>query len=114
MWTNGFRARFAGARAPERQKKLRQKSNFPKPINADSSVQSLTKKYFAYHVGQIRCIDPAVSRSTRGAYRDRHGRWTRDVMDVFGARTNAPDADGEAVWSWHLDADAKRAGRFRP
>jgi hypothetical protein len=42
---------------------------------------------------------------TRGAYRDRHGRWARDAMDaaVSGGRiarqTNGTVADGEVVWS---------------
>jgi hypothetical protein len=37
---------------------------------------------------------------TRGAYRDRHGRWARDAMDAFGdALTNGADADGEVVWA---------------
>jgi hypothetical protein len=36
-------------------------------------------------------------------------------MDVSGrsavaARTNDPDTDGEVVWSWHPDADAKLRG----
>ena len=31
-------------------------------------------------------------------------RWTR-----VAHKTNAPLADGEIVWSWHLDADAKLA-----
>jgi hypothetical protein len=43
--------------------------------------------------------------STRGAYRDRHGRWVRDAVDVMAAqrkhfaRTSGADADGEVVWS---------------
>jgi hypothetical protein len=43
--------------------------------------------------------------STRGAYRDRHGRWVRDAVDVMAAqrkhfaRTSDADADGEVVWS---------------
>jgi hypothetical protein len=28
---------------------------------------------------------------------------------AVGAQTNNPDADGQAVWSWHPDADAKPA-----
>jgi hypothetical protein len=55
----------------------------------------------------------------RGALRGRHERWARDAVDVselqraIRAPTNNSDADGKAVWSWHPDADAKLAGRFR-
>jgi len=31
-------------------------------------------------------------------------RWTR-----LAHKTNVPTADGEVVWFWHLDADAKLA-----
>jgi len=33
----------------------------------------------------------------------------RDAVDAMAHKTNAPFADGEIVWSWHLDADAKLA-----
>jgi len=36
---------------------------------------------------------------TRGALRGRHERWVQDAVDVDGALTNAPTADGEVVWS---------------
>jgi hypothetical protein len=35
----------------------------------------------------------------RGAFRDRHGRWVRDAMDVMAPLTNGAKADGEVVWS---------------
>ncbi len=43
--------------------------------------------------------------SAGGAYRDRHGRWKRDAVDVRGlsalvARTKAFLADGEGVPAW--------------
>jgi hypothetical protein len=52
------------------------------------------------------------SRPTRGALRDRHGRWARDAMDAHRrARFTCADerrcADGEVVWSWRSDAGAK-------
>jgi hypothetical protein len=55
-----------------------------------------------------------MSRPTRGAYRDRHGRWAWDAMDaaVSGAiiaRTNDAATYGEVVWSWRSDAGAKVA-----
>src|SRR5712691_9670974 len=50
--------------------------------------------------------------STRGAARDRHGRWERDAMDAhrrarFTCATSGVCADGEVVWSWRSDAGAK-------
>ena len=56
-----------------------------------------------------------VPRSRRGALRGRHKRWARDAVDVselqraIRAPANNSDADGQAVWSWHPDADAKLA-----
>jgi hypothetical protein len=41
----------------------------------------------------------ARSALTRGAYRDRHGRWARNAMDADALLTNSADADGEIVWS---------------
>src|ERR1700761_9704073 len=82
------------------EKTLHQKSNFANPIKADSPVQSPKKKYFALPVGQIICRSLRHPAPIRGAYRDRHGRWTRDAMDAAGgARRTRPEADGEVVWS---------------
>jgi hypothetical protein len=37
---------------------------------------------------------------TRGAYRDRHGRWVRDAMDAGDVKRRMTlRADGEVVWS---------------
>ena len=36
---------------------------------------------------------------TRGAFRDRHERWTRGAMDAKLPLTNGSEADGEVVWS---------------
>jgi hypothetical protein len=35
----------------------------------------------------------------------------RDAMDALAQATNAADADGESVWSWPPDAEAKLCGR---
>ena len=40
----------------------------------------------------------ASSSPTQGAYRDRHGRWVEDAMDVLAQLTNAHHTDGEGVW----------------
>jgi hypothetical protein len=34
-------------------------------------------------------------------------------MDGLSHQTNADKSDGEVVWSWHLDADAKWATMLR-
>ena len=59
-------------------------------------------------------MSPAdVPRLKRGALRDRNERRARDAVDVselqraIREQTNTTDADGQAVWSWHPDADAK-------
>ena len=58
------------------------------------------EKYSAFAVGQISATSLRHPVPTRGAYRDRHGRWARDAMDAFGdALTNGADADGEVVWA---------------
>jgi hypothetical protein len=41
----------------------------------------------------------ARSAPTRGALRDRHGRWARNAMDAKPLLTNSGDADGKVVWS---------------
>jgi len=87
---------------------LRQKSNFSSSINADSTVQSCPKKYFASCFPQITSIFPS-SRPARGAFRDRHERWARDAVDALARETNAFEADGEVVWSRYPDADIKWA-----
>jgi len=33
----------------------------------------------------------------------------RDAVDALAAQDGRRKADGEVVWSWHLDADAKLA-----
>jgi hypothetical protein len=54
-------------------------------------------KYSDFQKCQIT-VYPLPSRPTRGAYRDRHGRWARDAVAAKGALTNALKADGEVVW----------------
>jgi hypothetical protein len=76
--------------------RVREKSNFVKRFNADSTVQSLRKKYFA-SIFQKFVIFSRGPAPAGGALRDRHGRWARDAMDVSGrsacAQTNDADAD---------------------
>jgi hypothetical protein len=71
------------------------------------------------------CVDPksppssALSHPGRGAYRDRHergvrcgGRGWHQVRCKARGRMEPP-ADGEVVWFWHPDADAKSANTIR-
>jgi len=39
-----------------------------------------------------------IPSQIRGAFRDRHGRWVRDAVDVAAPLTNGAKADGEVVW----------------
>jgi hypothetical protein len=50
---------------------------------------------------------------TRGALRDRHGRWKQDAMDVPAQLTNASGTDGKGVWSRSPDAGIKSCGTLR-
>ena len=50
-----------------------------------------------------------VSRTHRGAFRDRHERWVRDAMDALAPLTNAANADGKSLWSRSPDAGIKLA-----
>src|SRR5215475_13087317 len=65
---------------------------------------------FACLVGQITTILSRIPPQSRGTFRpivttrEAGMRWTRLVRE-----TNASDADGEVVWSWPPDAEAKLA-----
>jgi hypothetical protein len=92
-------------------------TKLPKPINVIWVVQSPLKKDFCFPHTQISSIS-WPSRPARGAYRDRHGRWARDVVDAAASgvqlgsqgglhpvsddparKTTNAVADGEVVWS---------------
>jgi hypothetical protein len=63
--------------------RLRQKSNFANPINAESTVHPFAQKYFALPVGQIIFITSRRPVPDRGALRGRHDLLARDAMDVI-------------------------------
>jgi hypothetical protein len=48
-------------------------------------VQFICEKYSAFPVGQIISTSSPVPRSSRGAFRDRHGRRARDAVDAICA-----------------------------
>jgi hypothetical protein len=91
---------------------VRGKTNFINRFNPITPVQPLRKNISLsfFQKLMISCGHPA---STGGAYRDRHGRRRWDAMDAMVSQcavrtpTNGIVADGEVVWSWHPDADAK-------
>jgi hypothetical protein len=49
-------------------------------------VQPYFEKFFAFVVGQITFRSPRYPAPARGAFRDRHGRWVRDAMDVAASQ----------------------------
>jgi len=49
-------------------------------------VQSFSKKFSAFAVGQIISTSSPHPASIGGAYRDRHGRWVRDAVDAAAAQ----------------------------
>src|SRR5437868_13233572 len=77
----------------------------------------LFAKIFGFSGTPNHLYIPAIPSHTRGAFRDRHGRWARDAVDAAasarnrdrragptrerctGAQTNDGAADGEVVWS---------------
>jgi len=66
-------------------------------------VNPLREKYSSSVFQKHVVISPHPA-SARGAYRDRHGRWKRDAVDVRmlkrgDAWTKAALADGKGVWS---------------
>jgi hypothetical protein len=69
------------ADAEDLRKILRRKTNFASGFNLIWPVQPLREKYSA-SVFQKTMIVSAHPASTRGAYRDRHGRWKRDAVAV--------------------------------
>jgi len=67
---------------------LRQPRDLLKQFKLIPPVQSCLQKHFGSAITQIRLINRAVPPLSRGAFRDRHGRWARDAMDAGGTLTN--------------------------
>jgi hypothetical protein len=96
------------------ENRMRGKTNFasrfkPFPLSSPTA-ENISLSFFPKLV-----FAADVPCSRRGALRGRHERWARDAVDVselqraIRAPANNSDADGQAVWSWHPDADAKLA-----
>jgi hypothetical protein len=89
------------------KRRVRQKTIFAKHFRLIWAVQSSHKNFFDFAVGQITSSFSPVPRSSEGRTR-RHERGARDAMDANASQDEATCfADGEVVWFWHLDADAK-------
>jgi hypothetical protein len=86
---------FAGTTS----KRFARRANQATDLFGLSRVSSPYRK----NISLRRLVETALlippSRLTRGAYRDRHGRWVRDAVDVMVPLTNGAKADGEVVWS---------------
>jgi hypothetical protein len=100
--------------ASTHENRMRGKTNFASPFKpipfSSPTAKNISISFFP------KLVFPAdVPRLSRGALRGRHERWARDAVDVselqraIRAPANNSDADGQAVWSWHPDADAKVA-----
>src|SRR6185437_2194000 len=63
-----------------------------------SKVKPSSQKYLT-SVFRNHMIISARPRPARGTYRDRHGRWAGDAMDVVARETGVAIADGEIAWS---------------
>jgi hypothetical protein len=61
------------------------------------SVNPIFEKYSDFQKYQITsyCRRPVPHR---GAFRDRHGRWSGMRWTLTVLKTRAPEADGEVVW----------------
>jgi hypothetical protein len=78
---------------------LRQKRELFNRIKLILAVQSLAKKFFAFHVGQITSTSSPRPASLEGRFAIVMDV-RRDAVDADGAqRRSAPEADGEVVWS---------------
>jgi hypothetical protein len=95
------------------KKPVRQKTDFPSPFNPIPPVQSSPEKYSTFVFSEIGvpCPCPVLDQEGRFAIVtsvERGMRWTQsELQRAIRGRTNNIDADGQAVWSWHPDADAK-------
>ncbi len=79
------RRHFMPRRVRDTRLPSRQKSNFASPINAESTVHSLAKKYFALLVGQIIARESRhPAPATRGVSRSSR-TLARDAMDAFAS-----------------------------
>jgi len=81
---------------------------------ADLPVVSICRNPTALRISPNQIHNSRHPGPTNEGRRDRHGRWAWDAVDAGCASDEgAIPADGEVVWSWHPDADAKLATMLR-
>jgi hypothetical protein len=110
--TSIFDRRRARKSLSAHQNRMRGKTNFGGPFKpfprSSPAAENISISFFPKLMFPVD-----VPCSSRGALRGRHERWARDAVDVselqraIRAPANNSDADGQAAWSWHPDADAK-------
>src|SRR6266566_8244446 len=83
-------------------------TNLPDGQITQKSVKPLWQKYSDFPKLQISLYPPHPV-PLRGAFRERHGTSGRDAVDEVVRETGDLAADGQVVWSWHLDAGVKLA-----
>jgi len=99
--------------SPRPKNHLRQKTSFPNLFNPIPPVQSSSEKYSRFVFSEIGVPYPRPALDQEGRFAivtsvERGMRWTQsELQRAIRGRTNNIDADGQAVWSWHPDADAK-------
>jgi hypothetical protein len=83
-------------------------SRFVEAIQADSTCPAMIAKIFlfSFNPNHFTYSDRPASSEGRFAIVT---NVRRDAVDADGALTNAPEADGEAVWSRRPDAGVKLA-----
>jgi hypothetical protein len=77
-------------------------SDLPCPVRVEKISRFPCRANHLYKLARPGSPTRGVSRSSRTWSCGCGGRFWRD-------KTSAFEADGEVVWSWHLDADAKLA-----
>jgi hypothetical protein len=97
----------AAQRMFEPEMPLRRKTHFHCAFNTRLMVQPPARKYSSFVFPKIEAfsVHPASTRGTFRpivAIREVGMRWPRLLR-----KTSAAAADGQVVWSWHPDADAK-------
>ena len=87
-----------GTRFSRQSPRVLLQSELSRDSNVIWPVQSHTRKYSTFAVGQISDLNPPVSPDKRGGSRSsRNVRW--DAVDADVLLTNGTEAYGEVVWS---------------
>jgi hypothetical protein len=77
------------------------------------SSKSFSQEYSAWRFGRHSFIDSGRPAPLEGRFAIVTNVGLRDAMDACGAADERTVADGEAVWFWRPEADAKSATMLR-